>query len=127
MHYCDHCNHHIHGVIKTDLVATRNIRNTPIEVTYEGRVCEHCGHVLYEDEVEAAITREAVAIYRRQAHLLNPEAVEQLIKQFGADMLAQMVSCSVSEIVNSVHGGVHSAKTDAELRNIMENLKAEAA
>lgn len=122
MYFCDKCGKQTHGYRVGNLVATREIRGVSIPVHYEGQVCEHCGSLLYCEDIEEGITKEAIAAYRRKTKLLAPEQVSVLIDKIGPKELAERVQCSVSEIVNSAHGGVHSAKTDAALRAILANM-----
>lgn len=124
MLFCDHCNKPARGYLfPMDVV--REIRGVRIVLPkYEVCLCEHCGRVLYDEKAEAAITARAIEVYRSKARLLTQDQLSALINKIGAKELAERAKCSVSEIVNSVHGGVHSRKTDEALRHVLADMNA---
>lgn len=120
-YYCDHCGRHGYGYAGLkNTTATRIVRGEEINVHYEPVMCEHCGHELYDEDRETEITQKAIEAYRRKMKLLAPKDLEKLLAKFGAKELADKVKCSVSEIVNSAHGSVHSRKTDKALRRLLD-------
>lgn len=121
MKICDTCGKHASGYV-SDLVFTRVIFGTTIQVRRQGLTCEHCGHALYDDDLEAAVTKEAIATYRRSARLLPAAQVQKLVKDMGAERLAKLANCRTSELINAARAGVHSKSTDAALRKVMAQV-----
>ena len=121
MKICDTCGKHVSGYA-SDLVFTRTIFGTTIQIHRQGLVCEHCGHALYDDALEASVTKEAIATYRRSAKLLPADKVRKMVDTMGAERLAALTNCRTSELINAAHTGIHSKSTDAALRKVMSQV-----
>lgn len=119
--FCDHCDRHVSGIRKS-LTREVSIRGEQVTVNYTGYVCPYCCEELYDEEVESEVMALAKAQYKKQMHLLSEATFTKYMQrnQMNNEEMAQLLNCTVQELIAVRIGGIQSKDLDKKMRNVMK-------
>ena len=126
MNYCETCNKRVPtriGKHEEELP----VRGEPTRIVAEVRVCEVCGSVCYDEELDSASMSAAFDIYRRKHNIIFPDEIRTTREKYGLSQrgLAALLGWGEATIHRYESGSIADESHNLMLRMIEDpvNMK----
>lgn len=122
--YCEHCGGFRPSHIE-EREETLKVRGELITVRGSLRICDVCGNVMWDEELDGALITKAYNEYRRRHGLLMPEEIRAIREKYNLsqDAAAKLLGWSPATFVRYEKGALQEASHDELLRRMRDDVE----
>lgn len=123
-HYCQHCDH-FRPSHTGEREETFKVRGEEITVRGPVRVCDECGHVMGDEELDGALLVNAYNEYRRRHGLLMPEEIRAIREKYNLSQgaAAKLLGWSPATFTRYEGGALQESAHDELLRRMRDDAE----
>lgn len=122
--YCEYCDHFRPSHVE-EREETYEVRGESITVRAPLRVCDVCGNVMADEELDGALLAKAYTEYRRRHGLLTPEEIRAIREKYNLsqDAAARLLGWSPATFARYESGALQDFAHDELLRRMRDDEK----
>lgn len=121
--YCQNCDHFCPSHIE-EREETFKVRGEEITVLGPSRICNECGQVMGDEELDGALLERAYNEYRLRHGLLMPEEIREIREKYNLSQVAaaKLLGWSPATFTRYEGGALQEASHDELLRRMREDV-----